>query len=660
MSGEGHIPRVTVLLPVLNAAPFLQRTLDSILDQRFRDFELLAIDDGSTDGSIAILKSCRDPRLRTVEHGRNQGLIATLNEGIEAARGTYIARMDADDLMHPDRLALQVEYLDAHRDVAVLATCVELINADGEVTGQWDVDRSAMDEHDIWAMLPRTNCIAHPSVMMRRSALGDLRYSPDQKGAEDWDLWLRMRSRGLLIAKLPQALLQYRVHAGSIMGGSKRDRPYELRLLRTRWRFLRSEWKAARFNSTQLTVIKAQLRTLARHVRNTMVLPALRDVKRLLTYSPVRLLSEHRSLSAAEAVWNGDLLFLFPYLNTGGAEQVHADIIMAVTDRKPLVVITGVSADHAFRETYAAHAHLLELHHLLNHPFTRNRALRRIADLVNPRPAARVFASNASQFFELLPLLHDHVRTSYLVHAFLYQPNGNQQHKAWLSHFGRVNTYVFISQHSLSEYERFLFANNVPRAQYGKLRSITNAVHRFGAVRMHERPGILFVGRNSPEKRLSLFLALANRLERMAPGQYRYTVVGADIVPGHPQVKFHGTINDPEVMASVYGEHDILVLTSDREGFPLVIMEAMAQGLLVVSTPVGDVPNRLHNDLALLTSSTSFIHALDEMAKGIQAIVADRERFLRMREASLNEARTSWAPERFREAYRALLISPAS
>ncbi|MFN9325147.1 MAG: hypothetical protein ACK6A5_07145, partial [Flavobacteriales bacterium] len=133
-------------------------------------------------------------------------------------------------------------------------------------------------------------------------------------------------------------------------------------------------WKAARFNSTQLTVIKAQLRTLARHVRNTMVLPALRDVKRLLTYSPVRLLREHRSLSAAEAVWNGDLLFLFPYLNTGGAEQVHADIIMAVTDRKPLVVITGVSADHAFRETYAAHAHLLELHHLLNHPFTRNRA----------------------------------------------------------------------------------------------------------------------------------------------------------------------------------------------------------------------------------------------------------------------------------------------
>jgi glycosyltransferase involved in cell wall biosynthesis len=660
MSGSEHIPRVTVLLPVYNAAPFLQTTLDSILEQQFKDFELLAIDDGSTDGSLAILQACNDPRLRVVAHERNQGLIATLNEGIEAARGTFIARMDADDVMHPERLAQQVAHLDAHPELSVLSSCVETINADGEVTGKWDVDQATVDEQAIRAMLPRTNCIAHPSVMIRRSAFADLRYSPAQKGAEDWDLWLRMLSRGLRIAKLPALLLHYRVHTGSIMGSAKKERPYELRLLITRCRFLWSEWSIGRFNGLQLAVINAQARTLARYVKNELLLPFLRDTKRVLTYSPWRLVREANALKHVERNWKGDLLFLFPYLNTGGAEQVHADILSTVADKQPLAVITGRSTDHAFRDAFSKHARVLELHHLLNHPFSRKGTLTRLVALLNRRTAARMFASNASQFFELLPLVGAHVRTTYLVHAFLYQPDGNHQHRAWLRYFGRVNGLVFISSHSKEQYERFLFANNIPRSGFEKLRLITNAVHHFGPVRMHERPGILFVGRNSPEKRLSLFLALADRLESVAPGHYRFTVVGAATVPGHPHVQFQGTVTDPQRMADIYGDHDMLVLTSDREGFPLVIMEAMAQGLLIVSTPVGDVPNRLTPEMALVTTSSYFDIALEEMAQGIPALVADRDRSMRMREASLKEARTSFAPERFRADYRALLSERAS
>ncbi|MBL7982740.1 MAG: glycosyltransferase [Flavobacteriales bacterium] len=660
MSGSEHIPRVTVLLPVYNAAPFLRATLDSILHQRFSDFEILAMDDGSTDGSLAILSSYTDPRLRVVAHERNKGLIATLNEGIEAARGTYIARMDADDLMHPDRLAQQVAHLDAHPELVVLATCVETINSDGEVTGKWDVDQATLDEQAIRAMMPRTNCIAHPSVMIRRSALADLRYSPAQKGAEDWDLWLRMLSRGLRIAKLPDMLLQYRVHSGSIMGGAKKDRPYELRLLNTRWRFLWREWSNGRFSRLQSAVINAQARTLARYVKNELLLPFLRDLKRLLTYSHGRIVNEAWALTKVENEWRGHLMFVFPYLNTGGAEQVHADILATVADQRPLVVITGRSTDHAFRENFAKHACLLELHHLLNHPLWRKRTLKRLAALLNQRPAAQLFASNASQFFELLPLINEHVRTTYLVHAFLYQPNGNQQHKYWLRYFARVNAYVFISSHSREQYERLLFANNIPRSQYGKLLLLTNAVHRFGEVRLHQRPGVLFVGRHSPEKRLLLFLALTDHLERTAPGRFRFTVVGADHVQGHAHVDFRGKINDPDAIAAIYSDHDMLVLTSEREGFPMVIMEAMAHGLLVVSTPVGDVPARLSNDLALITTSAQEEVVLTEMEHGILSIVADRDRFIRMRQASLTEAQKEFGIDRFRAAYRALLTDSAS
>ncbi|HRQ86196.1 MAG TPA: glycosyltransferase family 2 protein, partial [Flavobacteriales bacterium] len=98
-AGRKDTPKVTVLLPVYNSAPYLKKAVDSILGQSRTDFELLAIDDGSTDDSLGILRAYKDHRIRIVAHTHNQGLIATLNEGIGLARGAYIARMDADDVM---------------------------------------------------------------------------------------------------------------------------------------------------------------------------------------------------------------------------------------------------------------------------------------------------------------------------------------------------------------------------------------------------------------------------------------------------------------------------------------------------------------------------------------------------------------------------------
>ena len=102
-SGQ-NTPKVTVLMPVYNSARFLREALDSILAQTWQDLELLAIDDGSTDRSLEVLHSYRDPRLRIVSHQQYSGLTATLNEGIDLAKGEYIARMDADDAMVPERL----------------------------------------------------------------------------------------------------------------------------------------------------------------------------------------------------------------------------------------------------------------------------------------------------------------------------------------------------------------------------------------------------------------------------------------------------------------------------------------------------------------------------------------------------------------------------
>lgn len=652
-------PTISVLMPVYNTEAFLREAITSVLDQSHTDFELVIINDGSSDGSDAIVRSFADPRIRYVVHDRNRGLIAVLNEGLELAKGRYIARMDADDVMRKARLAKQFAFMEAHRHIAVVASFVDYINADGEVTGVWDIDRAIVTEAQISRMMPRTNCIAHPSVLIRKDALGSARYAPQQKGAEDWDLWMRLLARGKRIAKVAEPLIGYRLHPGSVMAGEKGRSAQEFRLLRTRHRFLASEWSALHVSALHARVVNAQVRTVARLLRNKMNQLA-RDAYRVLTYSPFALIREKRLLRSALGAWNGDQLLLFPYLNAGGAEQVHADIAGTIADRSPLVIICGFSTDRAFEQRFAAHASTIELPRLLNHPWSRAAAHRRIAAKLNAREHATLFSSNTSTFFELLPLLNKEVRTAYLQHAFLYQPAGNAQHRIWLRHFDRVDDYVFVSRAAKAEYERFLLANSVPRGAFDKLHFISNAVKHYGTVKDHDRTGILFVGRNSAEKRPELFLQLASTLEASLPGRFRFTAVGIEQQASHPFVAFKGIVHDADALAALYADHDILALTSTREGFPMVIMEAMAQGLVVLSTPVGDVPNRVEPSFGCISSSFEPAAVIEEMSAAIRALDSDRDRMRGMKAAALANAKAEFDPALFAERYRTLLLGSSS
>lgn len=656
-----HIgPTVTVLIPAYNAARYIAEAVHSVLQQTFADLELLVIDDGSTDDTPAIMAGITDPRVRYVRHVQNRGLVAVLNEGLDTATGTYIARMDADDVMHRDRLEKQVRFMEAHPAIAAVASFVELINADGEVTGPWDTDRETPDEVSIRAMLPRTNCIAHPSVTIRRSLLGDMRYAPDQHGAEDWDLWMRMLARGLRIAKIPEPLLSYRMHPSSVMAGAKRKVPLEVRLLRTRRRFIAGEWGHGRVSRFHVAVLKAQARTWTRHWISNILPAFARNAYRLLTYSPFALLRERRVLRAALAHWQGRHAFAFPYLNTGGAEQVHADIMATVADQRPIIFITGFSKDRSFAERFARIGTLVETPHLLHHPFTARSARRRIVNALNAREQPVLFGANTAHLIHWGEQLRPDGKLLLLIHAFLYQPEGNRIHKQWLPLFPRMDRYVFIARQAMVEYERFLLASHIPRSALGKLIHIPNAVHSFGSVGPHTAPGVLFVGRDSAEKRLGLFLRIADEVHRAAPGAFRFTVMGADPRSGHGHVRFLGTIADAAERDRIYADHDVLALTSDREGFPMVIMEAMAQGLAILSTPVGDVPNRVDPRFGMITSTTEPDDVAREMSETLMALGRDHGRLQAMRHAALAEARAQFSMERLRQHYRELLMSPSA
>lgn len=214
---EQKYPVVTVLMAAYNAAPFLRKSLDSVLSQSFKDFEIVITDDGSTDETGAILDEyCKaDKRIVKLVNEQNMGLIASLNRGIEAARGKYIARFDADDIMLGKRLEKQVEYLEKHPDVGLL--CGQSIVMDNDTKCIKGIFKNSCLWPELELGLLAKCTINHPGVTFRKELLmkTGLRYSNEYVYMEDYGLWANL----LLTTKFkaqPYIFVIYRRWGGSI------------------------------------------------------------------------------------------------------------------------------------------------------------------------------------------------------------------------------------------------------------------------------------------------------------------------------------------------------------------------------------------------------------------------------------------------------------
>lgn len=221
-------PLVTVLMPVYNAKRFLGPAIRSVLSQTFVDFELLIIDDGSTDETEQIIKSFPDPRIRVLSNGNNIGLIKSLNRGIGEAHGKYIARIDADDLCLPTRLADQVEVLEGQGDVGLVASWTEVIDENDRTKG---FGRWCLSPEAIYYVLHFRQCLTHSSVIFRTGLVRELGgYSEQAIRTEDFDLWHRI-SKVSRIIQLQKVLVKWRTHAASVTGtGTKEMEQNALRL----------------------------------------------------------------------------------------------------------------------------------------------------------------------------------------------------------------------------------------------------------------------------------------------------------------------------------------------------------------------------------------------------------------------------------------------
>lgn len=203
-------PKVSVVISVYNADKFLREALDSIINQSYKNYELIIIDDCSTDNSRSILQEYADSYdiIKLVLNTENIGLTKNLNKAIQLSEGLYIARMDADDISMENRLKNQVDFLEANPNIDVVGSYALDIDENGK---SLRINKVPVNHSDIVRMMPKLCPMIHPTVLFRKKMLENINfYNEKYRTSQDYELWFRASSKGVVFHNIPETLLKYR------------------------------------------------------------------------------------------------------------------------------------------------------------------------------------------------------------------------------------------------------------------------------------------------------------------------------------------------------------------------------------------------------------------------------------------------------------------
>lgn len=223
-------PEISVLLPVYNCEKYIGLAIQSMLDQTFTNFELIILNDGSTDNTLAEINKFNDKRIVLLDKV-NEGITATLNKGIDVAKGKYIARMDGDDISMPERLQKQYDFMETHPDITLTDTLVIKIDEEGKETKK-EFRESFENWKDYKKKFIRGTDIFHPTIMIKGNVLRKYRYTA--KYYEDYFLFLLLINDGHKFYKIPEYLLCYRESENSIINKAVADNSFIKKVINTK------------------------------------------------------------------------------------------------------------------------------------------------------------------------------------------------------------------------------------------------------------------------------------------------------------------------------------------------------------------------------------------------------------------------------------------
>ncbi len=352
------------------------------------------------------------------------------------------------------------------------------------------------------------------------------------------------------------------------------------------------------------------------------------------------------------------LFFFFPFYQIGGAEKVHANIVACVADRRPWVFFTNQSKDAKFKSLFEKSARLFDISFPTLGSLAYYAYVGALAAFINRHGKAVVFGSNNVFFYHLISHLEKDVRCIDLLHAF----GGDIEHVS-LPLAARLDTRVILSRQSYADLEAQYRDRGLDVRLLDRIEFIDNQVtvpDSYPPKRPNDRLQVLYVGRGTKEKRVHLVGHVADRCRR-AGLAVDFILVGdnADAVEAehHSACIFKGEIADAVELNKLYAAADALVLTSASEGFPLVIMEAMAHGAVPISTDVGGISHHVkHGANGILIESGEEEKIVETLVKAIEQFILDRMLLAEMSHRAYEYARQHFARSGFCAAYRRILL----
>jgi glycosyltransferase involved in cell wall biosynthesis len=354
------------------------------------------------------------------------------------------------------------------------------------------------------------------------------------------------------------------------------------------------------------------------------------------------------------------LFFFFPYYHVGGAERVHIDILKTIEDKDPWIFITNESENDAFYNEFSKYGKVFDISSFSSKYKLLTKKI--ISNKINKTSNALTFGCNSHFYYKLIPSLRKDVKCIDLLHAF--SDKGTPAAEDWsLPCIDQLIYRVFISQRAIKDLKQQYTENKIPSDFIKNVKYIPNQVNIPPLYLEKERHGILhalYVGRGTKEKRVHLIAEIAKQCSLLKlPIQFELIGNLKNSIDSkfYPYLKFSGEIKNPLILSEKYKRAEILLITSFREGFPMVIMEGMAHGVVPLSTDVGDISSHIkHQQNGIIIKSVDEASIVSSFVEEIKNLCADRKKLSALSYQSYLYARNNFDYKEFRFRYRELLL----
>ena len=602
-------PKISVIMPAYNAERYIECAIKSILNQTLKDFELIIIDDGSTDGTLKKIQKIQDSRI-VIHCQENMGQALARNAGIALARGKYIAMMDADDISLPERFEKQVEYLESHRDIGAVSSFIQNVDSSGKPIGAWGDDVNVKTPEQIRNTIVYKNCFSHAPTMFRVKNIKHYKYR-NIKAAEDYELWLRMISDGIILAKIPEFLYLYRQHDSSTMAGVN-EVDFDWRMAKMKLNFLwyqLSQFKLGMFDVYVFSAVVAHIyRWLARVVKGS--------IKRILFISSIN--DDHLILKLSKFSDKKTILIISTAKSIGGGEIYVQQIIRHLYLKYNFILLAPRQLHDKFGDGFTyrrinlpdwVYSLGLRGSYIVQSLWLRSLRLKHV-DLVHIQQLDDVL----TRFFSgVVPII-------FTSHSRLQLKGAQLNFTKKIAM--RLNATIAVAKVLNPDLKKLGLTSdriiNIPNGiDGGDLTKLK--VHRI----CNE---IIWVGRlEKNDKNPDLFLEIAKKMPQESfcmygDGGYRDELLSRIKEKNINNAYVRGFVGDTK---EIYRRAKLLCLTSESEAMPLVVLEALAAGVPVVSTKVGDVETVLKSGGGVCVSESR----ADSFAKEISRILERREKY---------------------------------